>query len=520
MRGGGRFGSDYKQRLAVARASKKRQQEFSSAPPQEKQPSVFNRIVDTAKTVAKIQEESFYPTYSSSAAPNPLAFLGSPTFAKTSIGRSLAETTLGSRLMKNQRAIGDITGGYEGPATTVSRAFTNPSAGTIAMAGLTLGEFAPQGRGARALRLGARMGGGYSLDPKRIAQSARELSGIGERILQTGRAGRPVDVPTLRQEGFTGDPRDIYPISSYGTFTDIESLDPAFVRALSARDPESVMLRWDTPEARTRSIFQTLRDPLRFGFTLSQKGKQRLINSRVKQVQREIKRGERPKESERDIRRRITSVVNEEAIPSIRGVLPPSEFARSRPRTLVDPSQADILSERYGRLVEALNPGLILPKGITSRIGSGTYNIPGGGQGEHNVFPAGGYNIGLKNLFDRIENQREELFEQVPPLTETVQGDIGLETSKLINMILASGSRTVDEAISPNAPAFREAASAYPEAVSRNIEAGLLRFYDEDLARALINAPDLAPLVLREIEGIPQILASRRRLDPRSLFII
>jgi len=62
MRGGGRFGKDYKQRLAVAR-TKKKQETYSSPPPKEekpsynrfarggvdRQPSVFNRVEDAAK---------------------------------------------------------------------------------------------------------------------------------------------------------------------------------------------------------------------------------------------------------------------------------------------------------------------------------------------------------------------------------------------------------------------------------------------------------------------------------------
>jgi hypothetical protein len=151
MRGGGRFGSDYKQRLAVAMASKKRQQEFSSAPPQKERPSVFNRVIDYAKTAAKIQEESFYPTYQATG-PNPLAFLGSPTFKRTGLGKSLARTDIGRRLIESQTRMGEIAGGYEGPATTISKGFMDPSAGNIAMAVLTASEFTPGGRGSKAAK--------------------------------------------------------------------------------------------------------------------------------------------------------------------------------------------------------------------------------------------------------------------------------------------------------------------------------------------------------------------------------
>jgi hypothetical protein len=150
MRGGGRFGSDYKRRLAVAR-TKKKQETYSSAPPKEEKPSAFNRIVDFVKTAARVQEESFYPTYGSPGAPNFLAPLGSPTFRRTGLGQSLARTEIGGRLMRSQARMGEAAGGYEGPATTVSRAFTEPSAGTIAMGALTASEFSPF-KGGRIIR--------------------------------------------------------------------------------------------------------------------------------------------------------------------------------------------------------------------------------------------------------------------------------------------------------------------------------------------------------------------------------
>jgi hypothetical protein len=151
MRGGGRFGSDYKQRLAANVAKRKR--DFSSAPPKENQPSTFNRIVEGVKTAGRISEESFYPTYQTPGT-NPFAFLGSPTFRKTGIGQSLARTGVGQRLIESQGRFGEATGGYEGPVSTVGKAFTSPSAGTVAMAGLTASEFTPGGsvrRGARRL---------------------------------------------------------------------------------------------------------------------------------------------------------------------------------------------------------------------------------------------------------------------------------------------------------------------------------------------------------------------------------
>lgn len=149
MRGGGRFGSDYKQRLAAAR-TKKKQETYSSAPPKEEKPSTFNRIVDFAKTAARVQEESFYPTFQATG-PNALAFLGSPTFRRTGLGRSIARTEIGSRLMQNQARMGEAMGGYEGPATTISKAFTDPTAGSIALGALTASEFSPI-KGGRILR--------------------------------------------------------------------------------------------------------------------------------------------------------------------------------------------------------------------------------------------------------------------------------------------------------------------------------------------------------------------------------
>lgn len=150
MRGEGRFGSDYKRRLA-ADTAKKKAEKFSSPPPAERQPSVFNRIVEGVKTAARIGEESFYPTYQVTG-PNPLAFLGSPTFKQTGIGKSLARTEIGQRLISSQGMLGEAIGGYDGPVSTVGRAFTSPSAGTIAMAGLTASEFAPGGSIRRGVR--------------------------------------------------------------------------------------------------------------------------------------------------------------------------------------------------------------------------------------------------------------------------------------------------------------------------------------------------------------------------------
>jgi hypothetical protein len=155
MRGGGRFGSDYKRRLAADMA-KKKTEKFSSPPPAERQPSTFNRIVEGVKTAARIGEESFYPTYGQVGAPNPLAVLGSPTFRETGIGQSLARTGIGRRLIESQTTMGEVSGGYQGPVSTVGKAFTEPGAGTAVMAGLTLGEFLPGGRGSRAARQGAR----------------------------------------------------------------------------------------------------------------------------------------------------------------------------------------------------------------------------------------------------------------------------------------------------------------------------------------------------------------------------
>lgn len=154
MRGGGRFGSDYKRRLAADMA-KKKTEKFSSPPPVERQPSTFNRIFEGVKTAARIGEESFYPTYQATG-PNPIAFLGSPTFKETGIGKSLARTEIGQRLISSQSMLGEAMGGYEGPVSTVGKAFTEPSAGTVVMAGLTLGEFLPGGRGSRAVRQGAK----------------------------------------------------------------------------------------------------------------------------------------------------------------------------------------------------------------------------------------------------------------------------------------------------------------------------------------------------------------------------
>lgn len=151
MRGGGRFGSDYKRRLAADMA-KKKTEKFSSPPPAERQPSTFNRIVEGVKTAARIGEESFYPTYGQVGAPNPLAVFGSPTFRRTGIGQSLARSEIGRRLIESQASMGEAAGGYTGPVSTVSRGVSEPSPVNVVLAGLTLGEFFPGGRGAKAVK--------------------------------------------------------------------------------------------------------------------------------------------------------------------------------------------------------------------------------------------------------------------------------------------------------------------------------------------------------------------------------
>jgi hypothetical protein len=140
-----------RRRKKLAEAKANREKAFSSPAPKDDKPSVFNRIVDYAKTAAKIQDESFYPTYQATG-PNPLAFLGSPTFQRTGIGRSLAGTDIGRRLMESQSRIGEATGGYDGPATLLSRGVLEPTPSNIAIAGLTASEFLPGGRGAKAVK--------------------------------------------------------------------------------------------------------------------------------------------------------------------------------------------------------------------------------------------------------------------------------------------------------------------------------------------------------------------------------
>lgn len=140
-----------RRRQALAAAKTKREKAFSSSAPKQETPSVFNRIVDYAKTAAKIQEESFYPTYQPTG-PNPLAFLGSPTFKETGIGKSLASTDIGSRLIRGQSMFGEGAGGYQGPISTVSKGITDPSAKNVAFAALTASELTPPGKGSRVAR--------------------------------------------------------------------------------------------------------------------------------------------------------------------------------------------------------------------------------------------------------------------------------------------------------------------------------------------------------------------------------
>lgn len=213
MRGGGRFGSDYKRRLAADMA-KKKTEKFSSPPPAERQPSTFNRIVEGVKTAARIGEESFYPTYGQVGAPNPLAVFGSPTFRETGIGQSLARTGIGRRLIESQAAMGDISGGYQGPVSTVGRAFTEPGAGTAVMAGLTLGEFLPGGRGSKAVKQGIK-----AIDDD-IAEEA--LSMGQEKALREVLGGvEPADVEELRRIDV-----ELKPVQA--TYTDMRSLfDPS-----------------------------------------------------------------------------------------------------------------------------------------------------------------------------------------------------------------------------------------------------------------------------------------------------
>jgi hypothetical protein len=199
MRGGGRFGTDYKRRLAAKRTEKK---QFSSAPPKEDNPSVFNRVVDYAKTAAKISEESFYPQFGSPTGPNFLAPLGSPTFRRTGLGQSLARTEIGSRLMASQARMGEAAGGYEGPITSVGRAFTEPSAGTIALGALTASEFLPQGRASRLGRtlLSSDTGEQYA---REVMQSLDEPAETVIRRSNIQEAKNLVDSP----QRITGEPR-------------------------------------------------------------------------------------------------------------------------------------------------------------------------------------------------------------------------------------------------------------------------------------------------------------------------
>lgn len=197
MRGGGRFGSDYKRRLAADMA-KKKTEKFSSPPPAERQPSVFNRIVEGVKTAARIGEESFYPTYSQVGSPNPLAVFGSPTFRETGIGQSLARTGIGRRLIESQAAMGDISGGYQGPVSTVGKAFTEPGAGTAVMAGLTLGEFLPGGRGSRAAKQGIK-----AIDDD-IAEEAFDYEDIINMLSRQARQAGKGPAPKIQEP-----PRDI-----------------------------------------------------------------------------------------------------------------------------------------------------------------------------------------------------------------------------------------------------------------------------------------------------------------------
>ena len=199
MRGGGRFGADYKRRLAAKKTEKK---QFSSAPPKEDKPSVFNRVVDYAKTAAKISEESFYPQFGSPAGPNFLAPLGSPTFRRTGLAQSLGRTEVGSRLIKSQARMGEAAGGYEGPVTSVGRAFTEPSAGTIALGALTASEFLPPGRASRLGRtlLSSDTGEQYA---REVIQSLDEPA---EAIIRRSNIQEAKDLVDSPQR-ITGEPR-------------------------------------------------------------------------------------------------------------------------------------------------------------------------------------------------------------------------------------------------------------------------------------------------------------------------
>jgi len=154
-----------RRRKKLVEAKSNRENAFSSSAPKENKPSVFNRIVDYAKTAAKIQDESFYPTYQATGI-NPLAFLGAPTFRQTGVGRSLARTDIGRRLMESQSRIGEATGGYEGPATLLSRGVLEPTPSNIAIAGLTASEFLPGGRGAKAVKEGVKQSRRMGITPR------------------------------------------------------------------------------------------------------------------------------------------------------------------------------------------------------------------------------------------------------------------------------------------------------------------------------------------------------------------
>jgi len=378
--------------------------------------------------------------------------------------------------------------------------------------------------------------GRYVFDPQRIKQAAQEISEIGEGVLRSQTFGDVLDLSALRKRGFTGDPRDIYTVQAYGIFDDLKNVDDQFIDLLSQRTPESVRMGWLSPEASAKKTFQTLRDPLRFPFTLSKENLGKVAAYRIreeqkkltKELNRKIKKGEITQEDADElinaVPAKIKAEVESAAVPELAQSLGVTDtytpFSRSRPRVTLGDEQAGIYSTRYNRLTDRLNPELILPRRFTSRLEGGIFDIPGSLQGEHNVFPAGGFTQAVENIFSNPRNLREGLYEQLAPLAETVQGDIGLNISKLLNQLLASGPRTVGGNIDINAPAFKAVLENYPILAQRNTDAGLLDFYADDLSRAMINAEDLTPKIIKEIEQLVRQLEGRRRLQPTNPWIL